>query len=369
MVRFYWAYRGCKSKRAFMERLEEKILNTIKKYELIEKGDNIVIGVSGGPDSMTLLHVLYRLKEKMNFKICVAHINHMIRKEADEETTYVKKICENMKVDCYIQKIDVIQKAKEQRISTELAGRKARYDFFEEVAQKVGANKIATAHHANDNAETVLMNLLRGSGTSGLKGIEAIRDGRFVRPLIECTRYEIEGYCQEKKLNPRYDETNKDNIYTRNKIRNELIPYLEEKFNPNIIEGLNRLSTIVAKEEEYFHKIVENTFEELEISVNNNEKFVTINLDTDFKFNENESQKNMIVIDLKKFNALDEVIKARLVLYTINKLMGTSQGIEKIHIEDIIKLCGNNIGNKYLMPNKNLKVFVKKGKVFFISVI
>lgn len=128
-----------------------------------------------------------------------------------------------------------------------------------------------------------------------------------------------------------------------------LIPYIEENFNPNIVDSLNRLSTIATKEDEYIHKIVENSFKNIMIIA--------------------DISKKEIILDLKKFNELDEVIKSRLILYTISEILGTSQGIEKIHIEDIIKLCGNNIGNKYLMPNKNIKIFVKKGKIFFTAVI
>ena len=323
--------------------LQEKVLNTIVKNNLIQKGDKIVIGVSGGPDSMTLLNVINELKAKLGVKIYVAHVNHMIREEAKEEAEYVQNFCKKIGVECYIKNVDVKSKAQELKISTETAGRNLRYSFFEEVLEKTGANKIATAHTANDNAETVLMNLMRGSGVSGLKGIETKRDEKFIRPLIECTRKEIEEYCKEKKLEPKYDKTNMENIYTRNKIRNKLIPYIEKEFNPNIIETLNRMSNIVLVEEEYFAKIVENIFQEVKIS----------------------EKQNSITLNLKKFNNLDNVIKSRLILYTINKLFGTTQGIEKIHIEDIIKLCQNNIGNKYLTPNKNLKIFVKKGEILF----
>ncbi len=330
--------------------LQDKVLKTIQKYNLIRNGDSIVIGVSGGPDSMTLLNVLINLKQKLGIsKIVVATVNHMIREEAEEETKFVENFCESHGIEFYLKKVDVQEEAKSKKISTELAGRNARYDFFEEVLKKTGSNKIATAHNSNDNAETVLMNLLRGSGVSGLKGIEKIRDGKFIRPIIECKRSEIEQYCLENKLNPRYDKTNNENTYTRNKIRNMLIPYIEENFNPNIVDSLNRLSTIATKEDEYIHKIVENSFKNIVITA--------------------DMGKKEIILDLKKFNELDEVIKSRLILYTINEILGTSQGIEKIHIEDIIKLCGNNIGNKYLMPNKNIKIFVKKGKIFFTAVI
>lgn len=331
-------------------KLQDKVLKTIQKYNLIQNRDSIVIGVSGGPDSMTLLNVLINLKQKLGIsKIVVATVNHMIREEAEEETKFVENFCESHGIEFYLKKVDVQEEAKSKKTSTELAGRNARYDFFEEVLKKTGSNKIATAHNLNDNAETVLMNLLRGSGVSGLKGIEKIRDGKFIRPIIECKRSEIEQYCLENKLNPRYDKTNNENTYTRNKIRNMLIPYIEENFNPNIVDSLNRLSTIATKEDEYIHKIVENSFKDIVITA--------------------DISKKEIILDLKKFNELDEVIKSRLILYTISEILGTSQGIEKIHIEDIIKLCGNNIGNKYLMPNKNIKIFIKKGKIFFTAVI
>ena len=331
-------------------KLQDKVLKTIQKYNLIRSGDSIVIGVSGGPDSMTLLNVLINLKQKLGIsKIVVATVNHMIREEAEEETKFVENFCESHGIEFYLKKVDVQEEAKSKKTSTELAGRNARYDFFEEVLKKTGSNKIATAHNLNDNAETVLMNLLRGSGVSGLKGIEKIRDGKFIRPIIECKRSEIEQYCVDNKLNPRYDKTSNENTYTRNRIRNMLIPYIEENFNPNIVDSLNRLSTIATKEDEYIHKIVENSFKNIMITA--------------------DISKKEIILDLKKFNELDEVIKSRLILYTISEILGTSQGIEKIHIEDIIKLCGNNIGNKYLMPNKNIKIFIKKGKIFFTAVI
>lgn len=327
--------------------LQDKVLETIQKYHLIDSKDIVVVGVSGGPDSMALLHLLLGLREKLGFSVCVSHINHGLRKEAEEETIFVQDYCKKQKIDCYVKRVDIAKKATDQKISTELAGRNARYDFFEEIEKKVGATKIATAHNANDNAETLLMNLLRGSGTSGLKGIEKMRDGKYIRPIIECTRKEIEAYCEKYHLEPRYDKSNNENIYTRNKIRNELIPYLEKEFNPNIVEGLNRLSTIVTKQEEYFHKIVENTFQNLQITGDNFKKSITLipksfNLEPktihESNGNQNCLEDRIIVLDLKEFNRLDEVIKSRIILYTISKLLGSSQGIEKIHIEDIIRI-------------------------------
>ena len=324
--------------------LEEEVLNTIKKYNMINEGDKIVIGVSGGPDSITLLNVLNKFKEKLNIKIYVAHINHMIRAEADEETEYVKEFCNKLDVEFFCKKIDAQEEAKKLKIGTEEAGRNIRYAFFEEVAKKVGANKIATAHNSNDNAETVLMNIMRGTSISGLAGIEKIRDGKYIRPLIRCSRNAIEEYCKQNNLQPKFDKSNLENIYTRNKIRNLLIPYIQKEFNPNIIDTINRLSDIAISEEQFINKIVENEYKKLLINAN----------------------KNEIILDMKKFNMLDHVIKAKLILYTIEKVSGISAGIEKIHIDDIIKLCNNNIGNKFLIPKKGIKIYVKKGKIFFM---
>lgn len=340
--------------------LEDKVIKTIKKYNMIESGDKVVIGVSGGPDSMTLLNILNNLVENLNIKIYVAHINHMIREEADEETEYVKEFCKKIGVEFFAKKINVEEEAKKQKIGTEEAGRNIRYEFFNEIAKKVGANKIATAHNSNDNAETVLMNIIRGTSVSGLKGIEKVRDGKFIRPIIECNRQEIEEYCKVKNLNPKYDKTNNENIYTRNKIRNLLIPFLQKEFNPNIIEGINRLSSISAQQEQFLNKLVQNEYNKVLISVNN------IETNSNIREKENDS-KVTIVLNLKEFNKLDYVIKSKLILYTISKVYGKTTGIEKIHIDDIIKLCNNNIGNKFLIPKKGIKVFIRKGKIFFIA--
>ena len=335
--------------------LSEKVLKTIQKYNLISPQDKIVIGVSGGPDSMCLLDILNSLKEKLKIEMIVAHVNHMIRKEANEETEYVENYCKNQNILCYVKKVEVEKLAKEQKLGTEEMGRKIRYEFFEEIAKKENANKIATAHNANDNSETILMNFLRGTSPSGLKGIEIKRNQvtslsskeilTYIRPLRECERCEIENYCQEHNLEPKIDLSNFENIYTRNKIRNLLIPYLQKEFNPNITETMNRLSEIATEEEHYFAEIVAKEYETLKLGNNDTE----------------------IILDLKAFNELPKVIKSRLILYTINKLLGSTKGIEKVHIEDIITLCEKNIGNKYLMPNKKIKIFVKKGKIFFIS--
>lgn len=324
--------------------MKDKVIETIKKYGLIQAKDKIVLGVSGGPDSITMLDILRQIQEEFDFEIVVAHINHMIRKEAIQDEEYVKKYCEKNSIEFFVKRIDVMSVANNRKIGTEEAGRFVRYEFFDEILKQTESNKIAIAHNKNDKVETIIMHLLRGSGLSGLKGIEPIREN-VIRPLIECERKEIEKYCDENRLEPRIDKTNFENDYTRNKIRNIVIPYIEKELNPNIIETIDRLSEVVKKEDRYLEKVALDVYDKILI----------------------KQELGQIMLELKGFNEQDEVIKSRIILYTVKKLFGSSQGIEKIHINDIIKLCNNNIGNKYLTPNKKIKILVKDKKIFFMA--
>ena len=325
--------------------MEQKVLTTIKKYNLIEDGDKVVVGVSGGPDSISLLNILNNFQKNkiLKFEIIVAHINHQIRKEANDDEEYVRKYCEKNDIKFYAKRIDVIKYANNNKIGLEEAGRNLRYEFFKEISQKENANKIAIAHNKNDKAETIIMNIIRGSGISGLRGIDPIRDNKYIRPIIDCERSEIEKYAEENNLNPRIDKTNFENDCTRNKIRNIVLPYIKKEFNSNIIETMNRLSNLATETDEFIQKQVIEAFKEIIIE---------------------EKNKN-IVLDLKKFNTKEMLIRKRILIYTMSKVLGNSQNIEMVNIEDVIKMCEKNIGNKYLMPNKKIKILVNKGKIFF----
>ena len=311
-----------------------KVKETIEKYNLIDKNDKIVVAVSGGPDSISLLDILY----KLNYNICVAHVNHGLRENAIIDQKFVEDFCNKRNIPCFVKQIKL--KELKDKMTLEEAGRKERYDFFYEIMKNQKCNKIATAHNSNDNAETVIMNIIRGSGVSGLKGIEPIRDN-VIRPLIEITRKEIEAYCKENELDPRHDESNDEDIYTRNKVRLKVIPYIEENINSNVVNNINRLSSIVLEEEKYIEKEAEKAYNECLIA----------------------SEENRNVYNLKKFNSLDIVIKKRLIKKFIINLLGNAKDIEKIHIDDIVKLCDKNIGGKFLMPNKRVKISIIKGTI------
>jgi tRNA(Ile)-lysidine synthase len=325
--------------------LENQVLNTIKKYNLINENEIIICGVSGGPDSICMLDILRKLKEKLNFEIIVCHINHCIREEAIEDENYVKDYCKKNNIKCYVKRIDVKKYANNKKQGTEEAGRNVRYEFFNEILEKENANKIAIAHNKNDKIETIIMNTLRGAGLSGLKGIEPIREQKYIRPLIEIERQEIEKYCKENNLNPRIDKTNFINDCTRNKVRNIVLPYIKEEFNPNIVETIGRLSDLINEEDIFLQKM-------------------TIKIYNEIKMIE---KKGYVILNLKEFNKQEMIFKKRLILYTIEKTIGNVQNVEKVNIDDIIKLCEKNIGNKFLMPNKNIKITVNKGMIFFES--
>ncbi len=323
--------------------LKKRILDTIKKYNLIEPNDKIICGVSGGPDSICMLDILRQMQKTLNFTLIVCHVNHLIREEAILDEKYVEDYCKKNELKYYLKRIDVKKYANNKKQGTEEAGRNVRYDFFEEVLKKEKANKIAIAHNKNDKIETIFMNILRGSGISGLKGIEPIRENKYIRPLIEIERKDIENYCKENHLEPRIDKTNFKNDYTRNKIRNIVLPYIKKEFNPNIIETINRLSIVISEEDEYLKKQTIDIFKKIKIQENNGK----------------------IILNLKEFNKQDRVIKKRILFYAIEKTVGNIQNIEKVNIDDVIQLCEKNIGNKYLMPNKKIKILVNKGQIFF----
>ena len=255
--------------------VKKNIRKTIEKHNLINKDEHIVIGLSGGPDSVCLFSVLNELKEELGITIHAVHVNHGFRPgAAEEDQAYVEQLCRQNGIECTSFVYDCNAIAAEEGLSSEEAGRKVRYESFLKVAealmQDVPADKIkiAVAQNADDQAETVLFRLLRGTGTDGLAGMAYSRMEKnimVIRPLLDTWRKDIEAYCSEHGLQPRTDHTNLQPIYTRNKIRLELIPYLQENFNANIMETLGRLSRIAGEDKDYLWQCAEEAYDALVI--------------------------------------------------------------------------------------------------------
>ncbi len=233
--------------------MSDKLLKALSDFSMLHSGDSVVVALSGGADSVALLHALNSVREKYNFALYACHLNHMIRGvEADRDEQFVKDLCEKLSVELFVKRVDVPALAKEQKLSLELCGRNVRYEFFAKLAQKLNA-KVATAHTASDNVETVLFNIARGTAITGLCGIRPVRD-YIIRPLILATRKDVEQYCSDNKLEFVTDSTNLTDDYTRNNIRHNAVPTLAT-VNPELESAVARMCNSMADIKEYIDKI------------------------------------------------------------------------------------------------------------------
>ena len=323
----------------------EKVLSTINKHELIQKGDKIVVGLSGGPDSVCLLHILSRLKDKLDLEIYAAHLNHQIRGiEAQKDAFYISKLCEEMGITFFIKSINVPEYCEKNGVSIEEGARKLRYEMFYEIKNNTRANKIAIGHNLNDQAETILMRMMRGTGLQGLKGIEYIRDGVIIRPILDIERNDIEEYCKQNKLNPRIDKTNLESIYTRNKIRLELIPYMKDNFNSNIIESIVRMGNSLRSDNDYIESEALIKFKEVS----------NINSDS-------------VELNLKSYINLHNSMKVRILRNSIKHILGDTNFIDQRHIDDIIELEDESKIDKVINLPRGIYVYRKKDSIILTN--
>ncbi|HVP56956.1 MAG TPA: tRNA lysidine(34) synthetase TilS [bacterium] len=231
---------------------------TIEKYNMLAGGERVVVALSGGPDSVALLHVLVMLRSTYQLELHAAHLEHGLRGEqALEDMRFVESLCHGLGIPLTARSAKVAERAASSSLSLEAVGRQVRYAFLEEVMAATGATKIATGHNANDQAETLLLNLLRGSGISGLRGIRPAIEGKIIRPLIEAKREEILVYLKEKGLDFRTDLSNEDEAFDRNRVRRLLVPLVEKEFNPRIVDSLGRTASVFSMVASYFDNEVE----------------------------------------------------------------------------------------------------------------
>ncbi len=307
----------------------DKVKEIIINKKLVDIGDKIVVAVSGGPDSICLLHILYRLQEEFELELFAAHLNHNFRGiEAQKDAQYVLNFCDKLDILSFVKSIDVPGYAREHSLSEEEAGRILRYEFFNDILEKVGADKIATAHNQNDQAETVLMRLLRGTGIQGLTAIHYGR-GRIIRPLLNTSRRDIEDYCLINKLSPRIDKSNLKPMYHRNKIRLELIPYIEKHYNPNIIESLAKTAEILKKDRDYLEATAWQAYKNVELN----------------------SKKDSLELSISGINKLPHALQSRILRLATEELVGKREILEFNHIYSVIELLDRKeTGKKILLP-------------------
>ena len=285
--------------------MRKSVIDTIVDSGLIEKDAYIIVGLSGGPDSLCLLHALLQIGDAYNLSIVPVHVNHRLRPSAGDEADHVARLCARFGMECNIFETDVQEAANDFGVSTEEAGRMLRYEIFDDVANDIHSQGvptenifIAVAHNADDQSETVLFRLLRGTGIHGLAGIPETRSSdegyMIIRPLLKVTREEIEAYIKANNLKANIDESNSTSDYTRNRIRNELIPYLEKNYNPNIKDALRRYAEIADVDDSVMTDIAYNECSE-NLHVNQDDNVVTLDI-TDIKDNPPGINRRIVAI-------------------------------------------------------------------------
>jgi len=319
-----------------MQQIEKKILRTVREtvaaHGMFRAGDSVLAAVSGGPDSVTLVHVLLALADDYALRLGIAHLNHGLRKEAaDSDADFVADFARRLNLACYLEKKDVLALQRSRRLSWEEAARQVRYEFYERIAARHGFNKIALGHHGNDNAEQVLMNLLRGSGPLGLSGILPVRENKIVRPLINLKREDIIAYIDEKKLCYVTDASNADLSYRRNRIRHQLIPELEKTYNPRIVDTLNRLAAILRDEEQWMEDSLAPAFNRC-ISAKGSET---------------------ITLDLDAFGKLAGAVQRRILRKAIFTVKKDLRRISLPHIDAVLSLAKNGpVDGRLNLPDR-----------------
>lgn len=305
-----------------------QVKKLIEKNNLLQNGDRVIAAISGGPDSAALAHILLKIKKELNLSIVLAHLNHGMRgKESDQDEKFVKKLAKKWGVLIEAKKLD-------QKPKNENEARIARYAFLEAIRKKHNANKIALAHHADDQAETVLLHFLRGTGIKGLSGMQ-MKNGKIIRPLLFCPKNEILAYLRENNLKYRADSSNHNKKYTRNKIRLELLPLLEKEYNPQIRKSLINLAQIASETQKYLEDNAKNFIEPIKDA-----------------------------IPLAAWKNLPKILKIEVLKQMVKMKKGNLESIYSAHLREITEMLESSHGNKKKNLPNGLQILKKNGKIF-----
>ncbi|MBM7623870.1 tRNA lysidine(34) synthetase TilS [Sporohalobacter salinus] len=322
----------------------QQVKDVIEEHQLLSEGDKVVVSVSGGPDSLTLLHILWRLQAEYSLNLHVFHLDHMFRGEASrEDAEYVARFAKELNIPATIEEYNVPAYIKETGLSKQAAAREIRYRMCTELADNLKADKIAIGQHADDQAETVLMNFLRGAGLDGLSGIEPIRNKNFIRPLLKVWREDIEGYCRNYNLEPRIDKSNLKSVYRRNKVRLELLPHLAEEFNSSIKENLVRMAEIFRAENSFMEKYTAEKYNQIII----------------------ESDEQELILDLKAIKNLDLAIQRRVFRQALLDFCNTKRDYYAQHIQQMIDLITDGETGNILQLPQGLRLKKSYNKLKF----
>jgi len=309
-------------------RLHHKLLDAIQQFSLCQPSDCLIVGVSGGADSVALLDLLATLPG-FPLTLVVAHLNHCLRgDESDEDEQFVQQLADSYQLPCELRRVDVRQLAQQQRLSLEEAGRTARYAFFDELRIRHHASAIAVAHHRDDQAETLLLRLLRGAGTTGLSAMAPRNPAGIIRPLLSVTRQELRMHLTERQLTFREDSSNTDQAYQRNRIRHELLPLLQG-YNPAIAERLSATASLLGEDETLLLHCTETAFRRL-----------------------SRSGTGWSALLRKELGQQPRPLRLRLYRMTIESLLGHQQRLELRHYQLLDRLLESSTGASLNLPGK-----------------
>ena len=318
-----------------MRNIEEKAEALIRKYNMIEENDVVIAGVSGGADSVCLLFVLCALKEKYDFSIRVCHVNHGLRgADADADEQFVKELCRKLNVPCRVFHRDVELIARKRKQSPEEAGRMVRREAFEIMCREEGGTRIAAAHHCDDNAETILLNLARGTGIRGLCGIRPVY-GKWIRPLLGVSRGEIESALSEEGISWRRDMSNEDDIYTRNRIRHHILPSLQTQVNPETVRHLNELSRQAQEVWEYLEQGVKRAWERC--------------VEPEYEAGSDQESETLRIKE-PPFRKEASAVQKQLLRECIARVRGMEKDIEAVHVMSLLALFDKQTGRSVDLP-------------------
>ena len=327
-----------------MSSLVLKIKKTLVSHKMVEQGDCILLGVSGGPDSVALLRGMFELKNEMGIELAIAHLNHCARgEESDRDAQFVEKLGKELDVRTFIEKKDVAAHQVTTGRSFQETARNLRQEFFQRTMCQVGADKVALGHTADDQAETVIMNLLRGSGLKGMGGMSPVRHP-YIRPMFYCSRSEVMEFLNDRKIDYRIDSSNEKIDYLRNRIRLELIPFLQENYNPKIAETLFESSEIVRVDNDYLKKLEDREFERVVL-----------------RFDKGETLK----LNIENFALLPLALKRRLVRKGIQSVKGDLRKISFFHIQEVLQLFEPTQKGKRIDLPDNVQVLCLGDRVEF----
>jgi tRNA(Ile)-lysidine synthase len=298
--------------------LELQVLRTIRKHGMILRGDHVLVAVSGGADSMALLLFLHELAPGMHLSLTVAHLEHGLRgAESHADREFVRRVSDGLGLSFVCESVDVRSLADAEGRNLEETARNARYEFLRRAAEAAGANRIATGHTRNDQAETVLFRLLRGSGPGGFEGIHAVIEGRIIRPLLECSRESIREFLAARNAEWREDSSNRDVSLQRNRIRHELVPYLEKHFNPQLVPALTRDAALVHAANDFLEQKAALIYDGMHTQL-----------------------PDGVSLSVGSLTGLHVALRHQVVRRALREALGSLQGIQAVHIQDLISLCG-----------------------------